>query len=149
MIVEMEKKYRLKGYPESEVHIYDTNLPYTYGGGDDAPTVLARVRKSPSSTYSIEFYFSDGTSRRSRHGGDEGWCLVEVGPYDDFKIDEPVMVRDGDRVWERGYFAGVNEDGRPLVWDDGGTSWTCSNDKEENTTWYYQCRRPTEGELKC
>lgn len=70
--------------------------------------------------------------------------LIEVGPYDDFKIDEPVMVRDdSENNWARRHFAGVAPDGKPTTWQNGGTSWTTTY----RIRWCY-CRRPTEEELK-
>lgn len=70
--------------------------------------------------------------------------LIEIGPYEDFKIDEPVMVRDTtDDYWQPRYFAGVDAKGRPTAWDYGGTSWSSAHRCE----WKF-CRRPTEEELK-
>ena len=72
--------------------------------------------------------------------------LIEVSPYDDFKIDEPVMVRRDDdlvRGWKRRYFAGVNVCGEPLTWYEGMTSWSAGGKK---TSWD-ECRRPTPEEL--
>ena len=49
----------------------------------------------------------------------------EIGAYEDFKIDEPVMVKlfEG-KVWEKRYFAGVDQGGRPRTWSDGKTKWS-------------------------
>ena len=72
--------------------------------------------------------------------------LIEVSPYDDFEIDEPVMVRDSDGAvmsrWQRRYFAGINESGYPLAWAEGMTSWSADGYK---TRWD-ECRRPTKGD---
>jgi hypothetical protein len=69
--------------------------------------------------------------------------LVEVSPWDDFKVDEPVMVRDGDlERWVERHFAHTS-DGLAYTWADGGTSWsTCCK-----IGWLH-CRRPTPEELK-
>lgn len=51
--------------------------------------------------------------------------LQKIGKYDHLKIDDRVIVwdkYDKNIRWKR-YFAGINEDGRPLAWDDGRTSW--------------------------
>jgi len=70
--------------------------------------------------------------------------LIEISPYEDFKIDEPVMVRDTtDDHWQPRHFAGADERGRPLTWSDRGTSWSTNLCVE----WSF-CRRPTERELK-
>lgn len=69
--------------------------------------------------------------------------LVEVSPYEDFKIDEPVMVSDTENgVCFKSYFAGVNSKGTPMTWEHGATSWTTN----AQSTWNY-CRRPTPEEL--
>lgn len=70
--------------------------------------------------------------------------LVEVSPYADFKIDEPVMVRDdNDQEWHRRHFAGVSIDGRASAWNNGATRWSTGH---RPTVWN-QCRRPTAEEL--
>ena len=68
--------------------------------------------------------------------------LIEVSPYDDFKIDDPVMVSLNGVYWERGYFAGVNTKGMPTAFDSGSTSWSAF----AACNWIY-CRRPTQEEL--
>lgn len=69
-----------------------------------------------------------------------------ISEWDDFEIDEPVMVSLGDsEMWYRRYFAGVTDDGYPLTFEDGRTSWT--TDSSERIEWK-RCRRPTEEELK-
>ena len=77
-------------------------------------------------------------------GAENNLDLIEVGPYDDFKIDEPVMVCNGvERRWIRRYFAGVAPDGRPMTWNSGATSWTT----DSRMPWD-ECRRPAPEELK-
>ena len=64
--------------------------------------------------------------------------LVEIKPYEDFKIDEPVMVQDKQaKGWYRGHFAGVR-DGKVTIWCSGGTSFTTTH----KVSWD-ECRRPT------
>lgn len=70
--------------------------------------------------------------------------LVEVSPYADFVIDEPVMVRDYEQnKWERRHFAGVNIDGKASAWNNGATKWAT----ELLPAKWNQCRRPTAEEL--
>ena len=74
---------------------------------------------------------------------DGGW--VKVTPWDDFKIDEPVMVKnDSMTKWEKRHFAGISEDGRPMAWKIGRTSFTRA---DEPAPWH-SCRRPEEEELR-
>ena len=73
---------------------------------------------------------------------DGGW--VKATPWDDFTIDEPVMVRnDRTERWVKRHFAGVKE-GQPMAFKNGRTSFTA----EDTPAWWNQCRRPTEEELK-
>jgi hypothetical protein len=62
--------------------------------------------------------------------------LFEVSPYDDFKIDDKVLVREcPEDAGLRRYFAGVAKDGRPRAWNGGATSWTAHG--EDPTAWEY------------
>lgn len=67
--------------------------------------------------------------------------LVEVQPFEDFKIDEKVLVWDeGDSEKERRYFAGVDRAGdslKPLVFINGSDSWS----SDGNTTSWDFCER--------
>lgn len=76
--------------------------------------------------------------------------LVEITEFDEFKIDDPVMVRyDENSPWVRRYFAGVDEHGKAQTWIDGMTSWTAMGDSEDlrKTTWDH-CRRPLHEEMQ-
>lgn len=76
---------------------------------------------------------------------DDAYTLIEVGPYDDFKIDEPVMVRHGEELgWTKRHFAGVGSGGQPQGWSLGGTSWFS---KDDSIVVWAECRRPTAEEL--
>ena len=68
-----------------------------------------------------------------------------VSEWDEFIIDEPVMVKNRDNEpWLRRYFAGVDfEHGHPTAWMNGKTSWTA----ESRSPWI-QCRKPTQEELE-
>lgn len=79
--------------------------------------------------------------------GESDMDLVEVSEWEDFKIDEPVMVRDHperylEESWQRRYFAGII-DGKPSAWAGGKTSWTAEGARMA----WNKCRRPTPGEL--
>lgn len=93
---------------------------------------------------SSESYTSNG--HFSAHGCEHHLDLIEVKPFEDFKIDEPVLVRNTpDEQWQRRYFAGVTEDGYPTTWPQGATSWSAV--KDGNLTYWAECRRPTPEEL--
>lgn len=72
--------------------------------------------------------------------------LIEVPPCADFKIDDPVMVRD-EYKWYRRHFAGVSEDGFPLAFYQGTTSFTRPYNALLPEQWK-ECRRPTDEEMK-
>lgn len=75
------------------------------------------------------------------------YLVREIGPYDDFKIDDPVMVRDSIlHSWRRRYFAGTAEDGTALTWEGGQTKWSSSN--RNNLIPWEECRKPTKEELE-
>jgi len=68
--------------------------------------------------------------------------LIEVKKWDQFKIDDPVMVRTNSEHWSKRYFAGVDE-GKPTTFLSGATSWS----KEGGICYWRECRKPTEEEL--
>ncbi len=74
---------------------------------------------------------------------DETYDLIERQPYEDFKRDDPVMVRnDPNGKWMPRYFNDV-VDGVARCFELGSTSW--SNDMY-STAWKF-CRRPTKEEM--
>ena len=121
MNISMDKKYTLEGEVFTVLTVTKPGkrrvVGYTPGG----------------QIYSL---FFDGT--------DDDLCLVEINPYADFVIDEPVMVRDfsGDQ-WQRGHFAGCREDGLPQTFFRNESLWT----KKGRISEWQQCRRPTAEEL--
>lgn len=114
-MIDITKKYKTRS--GCEVRIYATD------GGGDYP-IHGAVK------YKGDNYWSP---RKWKDSGTEHWAdssdLIEVLPYQDFKIDDKVLV------WEEGscekykrYFAGVDENGKPLVFWDGKTSWSSDGD---------------------
>ena len=55
--------------------------------------------------------------------------LIEISPYADFKIDDKVLVWDEgySNQKQKGHFAGIDENGNPMTWDYGRTSFTENN----------------------
>ena len=87
--------------------------------------------------YTAEFnIYADGASSLKD--------LVLVTEWDDFKVDDPVMVRDKGCSWTREHFRGINRKGQPTTFA-GATSWSNKGDLD-NIIWD-ECRRPTEEEL--
>ena len=129
-----------------------------------------KTYKTKKRGYAFRFYADDGAGDHPIHGAFydpkfgwiiESWTrdlrrkdaygcdsldLIEVTPYDDFKVDEPVMVRNGRDKWLRRYFAGVSSNNKPMVWANGATSWSAAHECASALI-CYECRRPTEEEL--
>jgi hypothetical protein len=73
--------------------------------------------------------------------------LIEVNPYDDFKIDDKVMVSVNGVQWFKRHFAGVSTlpsgNQVALAFDYGATLWS----EDGNTSDWIFCRKPTAEEL--
>lgn len=63
--------------------------------------------------------------------------LVEVIPYSDFKIDDKVMVRNGNGKWCKRYFAGIDSKGKPMAFESGSDSWSY-----DVVLIWNECRKP-------
>ena len=87
----------------------------------------------------VRCYNENGVERFSNYN------LIIQEDYSMYKIDEPVMVREGDTsTWNKRHFAGVRN-GKPCTWYCGNTSW--SHCDEGDAIPWSQCRRPTPEEL--
>lgn len=122
--ISMDKKYRTRDY--RDVEIIAVRVGIEYG-------VIGIVK-------------GDKCYKTWTHYG-KTWCnddkcnldLIEVNPYADFKVDDKVIVWDDSvGIKYRAYFAGVNEQGLPLTWDEGQTSWTTKGNYNY-TTAYDNC----------
>ena len=87
---------------------------YKYAGGDYI------VVTSDDDLWSVQ---PDTLFRYSL--GERTPYIEEVSPYADWTIDAKVLVwGEGDSEKQKRHFAGVCDDGKPLAWDSGQTSWT-------------------------
>ena len=133
-MIDMDKKYRTRDGRAVRVLCTDMKNP-TY-------PVIALIEDVSKNGETLEYFgsfTSEGCASSTCEANDRD--LVEVPPYDGFKIDEPVMVRDNaGSQWIPRYFAGLNDNGYPTTWGDGQTSWTCQDRRQ--TPWA-KCRRPT------
>lgn len=124
-MIDMNKKYTSDGRPVRLLCI-DANGTH--------PVVALHDTGIPMS------FLADGSCLNSKLN------LIEVSTYADFKIDDPVMVRDYEgRSWEKSHFAGVTDGGKAKTWSGGCTSFT--DDNQNDTCFWLQCRRPTAEEL--
>ena len=128
-MITMDKKYRCRdGVPVTVLAV-----------GLNAHGSVVAVRHTTNSGDVVITLTSDG-----RWGNyDTEMDIIEIGPYDGFKINDLVMVSTDSDVWFRRYFAGVNGVGRPLGFLDGTTSGT---NTAVPRAWSF-CRRPTPEEL--
>lgn len=129
-MITMDKKYRCRdGVPVTVLAV-----------GLNAHGSVVAVRHTTNSEDLVLTFTSDGRGGNYDHQCD----LIEISPYDDFKVDDPVMVSDFGRLWTKRYFYGVDENGRPMTFCDGRTRWTAEGCGP--TRWNH-CRRPTPEEL--
>jgi hypothetical protein len=72
--------------------------------------------------------------------------LFEVKEWEDFKIDDEVIVRfnPSDSTLHKRHFAGVSEKGNPMVWYKGGTSWSCV---PSDRLIVHECKKPEKEQL--
>lgn len=133
MTISMDKKYKTRDGEPVRLLCTDAKGPYP---------VVGLVRRTDVDIFGS--WAADGRIMafgKLKSGND----LIEVQPYEDFKIDGPVMVRNyNDDEWVHRHFAGVSkEDGLAMTWMNGKTSFTT-----KHTTTWNQCRRPTPDELE-
>lgn len=128
-LISLDKKYKTRcGYPVRVLCVdrKDTVWP-----------VVAMYQKE--NCEGVSFHkINDGTAWNGRD-----LDLIEVSPYEDFKKDDKVMVRDyEDFTWNKRYFA-YEKAGKVYCFENGQDSWTSDN---QVTSWNY-CRKPTQEEL--
>ena len=131
-MISMDKKYKTRNGLPVRILCLDRK-------GDMYPVIgLVTIENGAES---IHTFTADGRFNFSPEG--DSYDLIEVSPYEDLKIDEPVMVRNSGAIdWSRRHFAGVAANGKVLCWDSGCTSFTAG----ESFGWD-EGRRPTPEEL--
>lgn len=129
-MIDVGKKYRTRsGRPARVIctDIKDTRRPVIA-----AITCCNDYEEVHAFTARGTFYQSDKT---------HDYDLIEVDPYEDFKTDDPVLVRDEeDGEWEKRHFS-HSKNGKPYTFMSGCTSWTSSGG---TVTWNY-CKGPKQG----
>lgn len=117
-MISLDKTYKTRSGSEVVIHaIYPNNKDSQVQGG------IVYNDYVQMQSWTIEGgFFEDGTNRTS------GLDLVEVSPYEDWNIDDKVIVYYEDSGEEYNYyFAGLNGLGQPCVFGGGATSWSnCS-----------------------
>lgn len=124
----LKKKWKTKSGLKVELYAYKEGQDYPYIGAclrDDGKWIEAAW------TEDFVYYNGDGLG---------GFDLVEVGPYDDFKVDDKVLVSHDGVNWVKRYFAGVTKHGKPYTIQEADC---CSSDAT-HTAWKY-CKKWEEG----
>jgi len=106
MKIEINKKYRTRDGRQVEILKTDFRSKYP---------VIAIIDNEE-----IEQYSESGQCWL--FGGE--YDLIEVGKYDHIKIDDNVVVWSFANDYHRRHFAGISEQGWPITWDAGRTSFT-------------------------
>lgn len=115
-MIDINKKYKTRD--GKEVRIYATDHVGSF-------PICGAIRYENG--WEEDSWEEDG--RNSYYSYDSPDDLVEVSKYEDFKIDDKVIVWDNDYPdWKNeAHFAGINDNGRPMTFIDGGTSFTKGN----------------------
>lgn len=73
-------------------------------------------------------FFGEYNENTSCYRNTIKWLLAEYKEsevdWSKVPVDTPVLVSNDKEFWYRKYFAGVNDEGKPLVFPDGRTSWS-------------------------
>jgi len=133
MTISMDKKYYTRtGLPVRVVCVdYKNNV-------NPSLTVLCLITQ-PTGEELLALRNEDGAEDSSELG--LGVDIIEVPPWHDIMIDEPVVATNSKGDEYKGHFAGLI-DKRPTIWDGGGTSWITTS-----SVLMSSCRRPTPEEL--
>lgn len=134
-MISMDKKYRYRNGEPARILCTDrtSNCATVF-------PVIALNLAGNMTVHSIE--------GKAGHSTNSDWDLIEVFPYEEFKMDDPVMARfsNGHEDEFRRHFAGIDASGNPLVWNGGQTQFTCQRYKMCKTA-AISIRRPTLKEL--
>ena len=128
-MIEMGKKYKTK--TGLSVRILCTDLQ-----DKNYPIVAAIMQDNE------EIVVSFTETGKFIENKEYGLDLIEVTPYDDFKVDDLCVVWEIETLKEFRYFSHV-ENGTAHCFAWGTTSYSA-----ENTTAWLNCRKPTEEEIK-
>lgn len=125
MKIEISKKYKTKsGMPVKILAVSENPL-------STAHTICGIVFYGSGSERFVTWGI-DGTYYEN--GNSSPLDLVEVSPYEDWKINDRVICYDSMGRQYRRYFAGLDERGEPTTYLDGATSWS-SGENPLTSTW--------------
>lgn len=116
MKVSMDKSYKSKAGRPYRIICFDS--------GSTLYPVVAVTSEGDVATFT-----EDG--RYYAFSGHDDRDLVEVNPYEEWKIDDKIIVGDVTNCFHTRHFAGISNEGLPLAWVDGKTSHTT----DQTTSW--------------
>jgi len=107
MIVSMDKKYTNSFKNTIEILCIDANGQWP---------VITKTN-GQCQVYTIEGLFTNKAKSE--------YNLIEVGEYDHIKLGDPCLFWNNNSFMpKRGYFAGINKNSNPIMYDDGATAWS-------------------------
>jgi hypothetical protein len=114
-MISLDKTYKTKSGSKVIIHAI-----YPYNEMQQVQGAIDYNNCTQMNSWSLDGRFHEGTTDGS------SLDLVEVSPYEDWKIDDKVIVTFADDEDEEGkyYFAGLNKSNLPCVFKDGRTSWS-------------------------
>jgi hypothetical protein len=130
-MIDPTKKYRLRDEMAGEV----LQVVISKNPAANRTPVMVEVRWESDGRAGWVPYYADGQFS-SYLEAPHNYDLVEVTPFADFKIDDPVFVSDDRINWHQRHFAGVIENGVPTTWSQGKTSFS-SNGTGQRTGWEF------------
>jgi len=126
--ISMDKKYRTGDGSDVRILCTDKKHPVY--------TVVALIKAENIDI--LETFTSEGKCFKNK--SPSSYDLIELTPYDDFKIDDKVLVSNAStnpKYMYKGYFAGVTKEGLPTTWVSGLTSFTADNSFLNRIEWNY------------
>jgi hypothetical protein len=116
-MISLDKKYKTRSGTTVVIHaIYPHNRDQQVQGA------IVYTDGFQMNSWSLEGRFHEGNNIDT-----SGLDLIEVSPYEDWKIDDKVLVWDDAwdyGVTQKGYFGGLNKNGAPTAFLNGCTSWS-------------------------
>lgn len=117
-MISLDKKYKTRSGTTVVIHaIYPHNRDQQVQGA------IVYTDGFQMNSWSLEGRFHEGNNIDT-----SGLDLIEVSPYEDWKIDDKVLVWDNKLFIFNRHFAGVDKSGDIIVYPEGRTSWTTCDD---------------------
>lgn len=132
-MISMDKKYRTRDGRNVRILCVDRK--------EDYYKVVAFItnKHGDSECEQVVSYGIKGNYYRDE--SETQYDLIEVSPYEDFKIDDKVLVSNTGIHWDKRHFAGVDSSGKALFYPFGKSSYTCPQEEAKSANF---CRKADE-----